>query len=339
MSKHQAWPDIAKGIGIILVVFGHAWRGLNTAGILPYGPVFTAVDAAIYAFHMPLFLFLSGWLFPRSLQTHSGNKLLIRVLTRILYPMCIWTYLFILLQISAGGGTNTQVDSSALLRLPIPPYQHLWFLWALGVLQFGVILMRPVALRNLTIFFASMTVFFTLILITSAISYSPYLVSVLSSAPYFFLGALCSRLGQIPNSRPAVIFSILAFVAIEIYVVTSRTPNLPIVDLLIGIALIVFFLIIVRATALTEGKIPKALATLGTYSMAIYLMHTVFSSVVRIMLINIFGSTNIGLHLVLAVLAGLVLPLLIYSRPVPDFIRLALIGSVRGRPVKSDGYI
>lgn len=64
--------------------------------------------------------------------------------------MCIWAYLFILLQMAAGGSTNTAVDSTALLRLPVPPYQHLWFLWALAVLQSLVILLRPVALRHLT---------------------------------------------------------------------------------------------------------------------------------------------------------------------------------------------
>lgn len=150
VSKHQTWPDTAKGIGIILVVFGHAWRAVNSSGMLPTGPLYTAVDPAIYAFHMPLFLFLSGWFFPGSLQANAQGTLFQRVLTRILYPMCIWTYLFILLQMAAGGSTNTAVDSTALLRLPVPPYQHLWFLWALAVLQSLVILLRPVALRHLT---------------------------------------------------------------------------------------------------------------------------------------------------------------------------------------------
>lgn len=43
------WMDAAKGIGIILVVAGHVWTR---------GPV----RDAIYAFHMPLFFLLSGYL-------------------------------------------------------------------------------------------------------------------------------------------------------------------------------------------------------------------------------------------------------------------------------------
>lgn len=84
VSKHQTWPDTAKGIGIILVVFGHAWRAVNSSGMLPTGPLYTAVDPAIYAFHMPLFLFLSGWFFPGSLQANAQCTLFQRVLSRIL---------------------------------------------------------------------------------------------------------------------------------------------------------------------------------------------------------------------------------------------------------------
>lgn len=46
--------DIAKGIGIFLVVLGHVYRG-------------NVVQNWLYSFHMPLFFFISGWLY-------NGNK-------------------------------------------------------------------------------------------------------------------------------------------------------------------------------------------------------------------------------------------------------------------------
>jgi polysaccharide biosynthesis protein PslL len=47
------WIDIAKGVGILGVVAGHIWGG--------------PVHDALFVFHMPLFFFLSGFLFyPRS---------------------------------------------------------------------------------------------------------------------------------------------------------------------------------------------------------------------------------------------------------------------------------
>ena len=48
MSTRIEWVDIAKGIGIILVVIGHMVKGNGIVG------------QSIWAFHMPLFFFLSG---------------------------------------------------------------------------------------------------------------------------------------------------------------------------------------------------------------------------------------------------------------------------------------
>jgi hypothetical protein len=52
--------DTAKRFGIILVVFGHALRGLVSANVMTWAPAARFVDVGIYAFQMPLFFFLSG---------------------------------------------------------------------------------------------------------------------------------------------------------------------------------------------------------------------------------------------------------------------------------------
>ena len=55
--------DAAKGVGIILVVIGHAWRGLDSAGMIGNPNLFRIIDTLIYNFHMPLFFLLSGMTF------------------------------------------------------------------------------------------------------------------------------------------------------------------------------------------------------------------------------------------------------------------------------------
>src|SRR5512132_506835 len=52
MSKRIEYIDIARGIGILLVVMGHN----DFAVVSPFG------YKLIYSFHMPLFFFLSGYL-------------------------------------------------------------------------------------------------------------------------------------------------------------------------------------------------------------------------------------------------------------------------------------
>lgn len=51
MTQRNATVDIARGIGIILVVLGHNWTVLQERGEL---------FRVIYSFHLPLFFFLSG---------------------------------------------------------------------------------------------------------------------------------------------------------------------------------------------------------------------------------------------------------------------------------------
>ena len=56
-SKRIEWIDVAKGVGIVLVSFGHLRNGDGESVWLP------ALDApidAIYLFHMPLFFLLGG---------------------------------------------------------------------------------------------------------------------------------------------------------------------------------------------------------------------------------------------------------------------------------------
>lgn len=65
----ETWVDYAKGIGIILVVFGHANRGLYSSGIYISPEIYHYLDNIIYSFHMPLFFFLSGLFFVSSIKT------------------------------------------------------------------------------------------------------------------------------------------------------------------------------------------------------------------------------------------------------------------------------
>lgn len=50
-----SWVDAAKGIGIFLVVVGHALRAMISSNIMASTQTTQFVDAWIYAFHMPLF--------------------------------------------------------------------------------------------------------------------------------------------------------------------------------------------------------------------------------------------------------------------------------------------
>ncbi|WP_320408208.1 acyltransferase family protein [Raoultella ornithinolytica] len=69
----DTWVDYAKALGIILVVTGHVNRGLYSSGIYISKEFFILLDSVIYTFHMPLFFFLSGLFFVKSIDK-NGKK-------------------------------------------------------------------------------------------------------------------------------------------------------------------------------------------------------------------------------------------------------------------------
>jgi len=76
---YYKWIDVAKGIGILLVVVGHAINYLNPENTTA---TLTLIRDLIYSFHMPLFFFLSGFLLhytaiPREFMLKKVKKLVI----------------------------------------------------------------------------------------------------------------------------------------------------------------------------------------------------------------------------------------------------------------------
>ncbi len=74
--KRDVTIDIARGIGIILVVFGHTF------------PIY-AVTSFIYSFHMPLFFMLTGFTFKPEKYAQDPWHFLRRYITRLIIPYLI----------------------------------------------------------------------------------------------------------------------------------------------------------------------------------------------------------------------------------------------------------
>ncbi len=70
--KPQRFTDIdmAKGLAILLVVLGHVVATDYPAG----NTWFEILNPSIYRFHMPFFMFLSGWVFFHTYKKNSGFK-------------------------------------------------------------------------------------------------------------------------------------------------------------------------------------------------------------------------------------------------------------------------
>jgi len=88
-SKRDSTIDIAKALGILLVVFGHA---LETAFVR--GDTFTSIVfypwKFIYSFHMPLFFILSGMVFTYSTKREIYKATALLVMIAIIVHVIGW---------------------------------------------------------------------------------------------------------------------------------------------------------------------------------------------------------------------------------------------------------
>lgn len=90
-SEHYEWVDVAKGLGILLVIAGHTFSGY--------------VYHYIYLFHMPMFFFIAGFLHKKQNVTSFFK----RKVRRLMKPYFFYLILFSLLLIFKGvyDGTLT----------------------------------------------------------------------------------------------------------------------------------------------------------------------------------------------------------------------------------------
>lgn len=124
-KKRLDYLDMAKGVGIILVVIAHS--------------TFTseAVQAFITAFHMPLFFIVSGMLISHTGEENKGMKTIIkRKACSILIPYVTFSIAYVIIDIASillkpGKLTWVDVQRSCIEFATLYGISVLWFMTAL----------------------------------------------------------------------------------------------------------------------------------------------------------------------------------------------------------------
>ena len=309
-EARAGWLDAARGVGIVLVVLGHALRGIESSPAELDPGLFAAADSMIYLFHMPLFFVLAGMPFPRSAAKTSPRGFLRTRGARLLAPMLIWTYLFLALRALAGPAANSPVGFADLLRWPLPPYEHLWFLWALFLIQAasfaGFALSRALGWAMLAVLAAAGPAALALRLVP--LEALPIVENALLHMPFFALGAFVGVPLLAGLWRPWIGWVGLAVFALCLADagLAPRAEGLR-AHFLMALAAALGLILAIRGSALGRSRWAAAL---GRASLFVYLAHTVFSGAVRIALLQA-GIEDPALHLALGVAAGLAGPMLL----------------------------
>jgi len=304
-TRRIAWIDIARGIGIILVVYAHAARGLVLSKVFPPGGTLLAVDTVIYAFHMPLFFILAGLNIERSVA--RGRKaFILNKLETVAWPYFLWSLIQGGLKLLVAPYTNNRISPSDLAAIPVVPIEQFWFLYVLFFCQLfiAILLPRRLLVVELTLLgvlawstIADESIFFRIL------HYLPYVVAGLFALP------LLVWLRERPVAQAAILVGAWLVFAL---LVTPLGPPAQSGVVIYALAFLGSAGTIAASMMLEGAKLPMGwLEYLGRLSMPIFLMHTVFSAATRAGL-KIAGFSDPGMTLVLVTAAGILLPLPAY---------------------------
>ncbi len=309
MTTKTEWVDYAKAIGIILVVYGHVARGLYNGGITIPEHIYLLADSIVYSFHMPLFFFLSGLFFYSSFVKRGAVGLTFNKIDTIVYPYILWSILQGGMEFVLSNYTNGNVTLSEVLQLWDPRAQF-WFLYALFfIFMVSIALFSFVEFRWLVFIFGFACLLY---IFRGHLPSSQIVLFVANNLVYFVLGLVFTRfnIASHLSSYSAFLILLVLFLTAQYgfhdYLNLSYTHQG--VEALVLATISILF--VVSVSSLLSRTSSKMLAFIGASSMAIYVMHILAGSGVRVVLIKFLGINDVMVHLVLGCFAGLFLPLL-----------------------------
>lgn len=332
-NERIVWLDVAKGMGILLVVLGHALGGIIDMPGKATLPGFRAVFLGIYIFHMPVFFLLSGLLVRKRLA-RSRNGFLIDLLITVAYPYFLWSIIQYSAIYAAGSLVNRPVERfwPAILNLPWATISQFWYLYVLFLMHLTAFLLVPrIGARN---FFLAAVAAKLLIAVLAQPYVPPATIRLAMVHGLFYAAGVWAGVEGLERLRRRLAMQrwigaallIVTFAAVVLavqYVIDARLPEfyqlrsyeisvlawrLPLLPVACG-AILAFL----AWSFVPTGIVSRMMGYLGRRTMAIFVLHVLFIAGTRIVLNRIMPQADPLLLLGACSLSGLLAPLAVYS--------------------------
>lgn len=292
--------DKLKGYACFLVLFGHVIMGIRLSGI--YIPsFFEGMELFIWSFHVALFLFLSGVVYKETGEW-KGKKtrlgFIIHKLFNLGVPYVVFSVIYIAIN-SFVGEANTNSSITDILYIWKTPVAQYWFLYALFFL-FVIWTCLSSLLKNWQI---------TIIVLLIA-----YLLPIfgvgLGGFDFVLYSALAFGIGTFIDFK--LLLKLPFFLKIGVvllHIATGVTLILlgKIEDAFFKEIMILFgiYSSVMFISLLEDVKIiSRFLLFINKYSLQIYLLHTIFTAGIRIILIRL-NITQWWLHIIVGTVCGI----------------------------------
>lgn len=297
--------DRLKGYACFLVLFGHVIRGVRTAGVrIPH--FFEWMELFIWSFHVALFLFLSGVVYHLTGEWKNHKTKYGFILHKLLglgIPYVVFSVVYISIN-SLVGDANTQSSITDIFFIWKTPVAQYWYLYALFFL-FCIWTVLSGFLKNWQITALSL-----------AIAYGvPLLGGSLGCFDIVFYSSLAFGIGtfvnfqKLANSKAwfkcLVVLLHLVSGAIFIFTNMIESPFVKEFMLLLGIYASILLISMLQSCKL----ISRFLDFINKYSFQIYLLHTIFTAGIRIVLLRL-NITEWWIHVPVGTIIGIVFSVL-----------------------------
>lgn len=336
-STRYPWIDYARGICIILVCYRHSFEGLIN-GNFPTGnyPFLELMNSSLVTFRMALFFIISGIFISKALSKKSYGDYVKDRFKIIIYPLLIWGFIQITLQLLFKDYTNAKREPLDYLHLIFMPrrIEQFWYLNTLFMVGILYAFLKTILRFNLWQLMISSIVLYSLgglFYATNAnlryetLAYS-FIPDLLHYTIFFFIGDAISTL-ILNKDKSKYLSSVVFFIPIFLiffmahyyYTITNTQFNkgyyvefyMPISFLLIALSGCAF--VIQISFILQRFKVLLFLRVIGYHSLYIYLIHVIITGSLRVFLSKILNITYIPLLLFLCIIAGICIPIIVYN--------------------------
>jgi fucose 4-O-acetylase-like acetyltransferase len=258
---------------------------------------------------MPLFFLLSG-LFAEHRADRGASSFVRDKLATVAYPYLVWSLIQTLMQFATSRYINSEPDLYALTRILADPIMQFWFLYALFLISLMYYTLRRCGLGPLGVL-TVFTAFWSTQGWLSLGTYAP-LYTVRWYGIYYALGPVLKRSGVADGVGRAPVTALASASVLGYGVVTLSAArpqvNLP---LSLAVALCGIAASVALAVLLSRAGGMDFIRVLGTYSLEIYVAHTIASAGLRIALQKVLRVQDVTTHILFGTIGGLALPVIL----------------------------
>lgn len=317
VSKRLNYIDALKGFAIVCVVLGHIGNGYM------WGENADEAYFFIYnitnAFHMALFMLLSGFVFSRAYcaapdGTVSFKKVFQQVLNlSIIY--ILWSLILGFSKLFLGSYVNEPVSLTDIIMIPVKPIQLYWYIFVLIIFYVIFAYIRKIKV-NIWLLLA-----ITLILCIASHFIPQHLIfdvkRLLYYSFFFTFGMMLEiQKGRAQSKTVRIFAGISATVLVMLagtfyFIFWDRDIFLHdrfIVNIVIALGVSIAACFIFDKVSIIGNSRP--LGYLGRHSLEIYLIHTFVISAVRALYSRI-GVYDTAINLITCLILAVAVPLLI----------------------------